>query len=289
MGSIFSSPKKPEPLNVSNVTDQANAQNTKNAFQNAAFNRINQKDALGNTLNYSQTGTDANGNPTFSANQQLGETGQMYAGGLAGLGQQYFDTAGQGAPDSNAAFNRAYDLASANLEPRFQRASDAKYNQLRNQGLDPTSEAYKSATNDLALQQNEARNNLVTGLQGQMFNQGLQGRQQQMSELNPGVQFGNTAMQGNYANVPGVNVGNVDVAGLNMQNQNDQWKGYQADVSRQNAMLGGLAGIGGSLLMAPMTGGTSLGGMIGGGIGRMGTNVYNQFADRGMGSWKPVG
>lgn len=266
MGSIFSGPSKPAPLNVAGVASQANAQNTSNAFQQAAFNRVNQKDALGNTLNYNQTGTDANGNPTFTASQQLGETGQMYAGGLAGLGKQYFDTAGQGAPDSNAAFNRAYDVASANLEPRFQRASDAKYNQLRNQGLDPTSEAYKSATNDLALQQNEARNNLVTGLQGQMFNQGLQGRQQQMSELNPGVQFGNTAMQGNYANVPGVNVGNVDVAGLSQANQADQWKGYQADTTRQNAMLGGLASIGGSLMMAPMTGGGSLGGTIGRGI-----------------------
>lgn len=289
MGSIFSGPSKPAPLNVAGVASQANAQNTSNAFQQAAFNRVNQKDALGNTLNYNQTGTDANGNPTFTASQQLGETGQMYAGGLAGLGQKFFNTAGQGAPDSTAAFNQAYDVATANLEPRFERSADAQYNKLRNQGFEPTDEAMKNARNDLALQQNEARNNLVTSLRGQIFNEGLQGRQQQMSELNPGVQFGNTAMQGNYANVPGVNVGNVDVAGLNMQNQNDQWKGYQADTTRQNAMLGGLASIGGSLMMAPMTGGMSLGGMIGKGVGQMGTNVYNQFADRGMGSWKPVG
>jgi len=270
MGSIFSGPSKPAQLNVAGVASQANAQNTSNAFQQAAFNRVNQKDALGNTLNYNQTGTDANGNPTFTASQQLGETGQMYAGGLAGLGQQFFNTAGQNLPSSTGAFNQAYDTATANLEPRLQRASDAKYNQLRNQGLNPSDEAFKNAQNDLALQQNEARNDLTTKLRGQIFNENLQSRQQQMSELQPGVQFGNTALQGNYANVPGVNVGNVDVAGLNQANQNDLWKGYQADVTRQNAMLGGLAGIGGSLLMAPMTGGTSLGGMIGKG-------VMNQF------------
>lgn len=266
MGSLFSSPKKPAPMDVSNVTSQANAQNTLNANQQAAYNRVNQTDALGNTLNYSQNGTDANGNPIFSATQKLGETGQMYAGGLAGLGKQYFDTAGQGAPDTSASFDKAYGYASANLEPRFQRATDAMENKLRNQGLDPTSEAYKSATNDLALQQNEARNNLVTNLQGQLFNQGLQSRQQQLNELQPGVQFGNNALTGSFANVPQVNVANVDVAGLNAQNQADQWKGYQADLAQRNAMLGGLASIGGSLMMAPMTGGTSLGGTIGRGI-----------------------
>lgn len=263
MGSMFKSPKQPDPINVGAVAAQANAQNAQNAQQNAAYNRVNQRDAMGNTLNYSQSGTDANGNPIFQANQQLGETGQMYAGGLAGLGQQYFNTAGQGGGDSQGAFDRAYSTATANLEPRMQRQQDAKYTQLRNQGLDPTSEAFKSSTNDLALQQNEARNNLVTQLQGQMFNQGMQTRQQQMSELNPGVQFANNAISPNYASTPNVNVGNVDIAGLSLANQQQQQQNYQQQMQQRNAMMGGLAGLGGSLLMAPITGGGSLGGYIG--------------------------
>lgn len=273
MGSLFKSPEKPAAMNVGAVQGQANQQNTANAYQNAAFNRVNQRDAFGNALSYTQTGTDAQGNPQFTANQELGQTGQMYAGGLAGLGQKYFETAGQGIPDSKAAFDRAYGYASANMEPRFQRSADAMENKLRNQGLDPTSEAYKSASNDLALQQNEARNNLVSSLQGQMFNQGLQSRQQQLSELMPGLQFGQTAMSPHYANTPGVNVGNVDVAGLNNAAFGQQWQGYQSDVAQRNAMLGGLASIGGSLMMAPMKGGTSLGGIMGskllGGLGAL--------------------
>lgn len=264
MSSLFKSPKKPEPLNVGAVTQQANTQNTANAFQNASFNRINQQDQFGNSLSYQQNGTDDKGNPVFSANQQQGELGQQYTQGLAGLGQQYFQQAGQ-RPDlgSQATFDQAYGYASANLEPRMQRAQDAKYNQLRNQGLDPTSEAFKSASNDLALQQNEARNNLVTNIQGQMFNQGLQNRQQQMQELQPGVNFGQQVMQPGYVNAPQVGVQNVDVAGLNTAAKADEWKGYQADVSKQNAMMGGLAGIGGSLIAAPFTGGLSLGGLFG--------------------------
>ena len=270
MSSLFKSPKKPEPLNVGAVANQANTQNTQNAFQNASFNRLNQADAFGNTLNYQQSGTDERGNPIFSANQQLGQLGQQYTQGLSGLGQQYFDQAGN-QPDlgSGAAFDRAYGYASANLEPRFQRATDAMENRLRNQGLDPTSEAYKSASNDLALQQNEARNNLVTGLQGQMFNQGLQQRQQQMGELMPGVTGGQAFMQPGYVNAPQVGVQNVDIAGLNQAAKAGEWQGYQADSQRQGAMLGGLAGIGGALIGAPFTGGLSLA-AVPGALGKMG-------------------
>lgn len=252
MGSLFKSPKKPEPLNVGAVTQQAQQQNTGNAFQNAAFNRINQQDALGNSLTYQQNGTDAQGNPIFSANQQLGQYGQQAASGLAGLGQQYFQNAGS-RPDmgSEAAFGQAYDYATANLEPRFQRTQDATINRLRNQGLDPTSEAYRSQMNDVALQQNEARNNLVTGLQNQVFQQGIQNRQQKMSELQPGVAASSQFMQPGYVNAPQVGVQNVDVAGLTQASKSDEWKGYAADTQRQGAMLGGLAGIGGSLLGAP--------------------------------------
>ncbi len=275
MGSLFKSPKKPEPLNVAAVTQQASQQNTGNAFQNAAFNRLDQTDAFGNKLSYSQNGVDERGNPIFNVSQQFGDMGQQYATGMAGLGQQYFNQAGA-RPDlgSNAAFDRAYQTATANLEPRFQRATDGMENRLRNQGLDPTSEAYRSQMNDLGLQQNEARNNLVTSLQGQMFQQGLQNRQQQMAELQPGLQFGQQVTQPGYVNTPQVGVQNVDVAGLSQASKADEWKGYQADSQRQQAMIGGLAGIGGALIGAPfmgplmgLGGATALGGMASGAMG----------------------
>jgi hypothetical protein len=264
VGSLFSSPKPPKPIDVGAVTTQANQQNTGNAFQNAAFNRLNQTDQFGNTLNYSQTGKDALGNPIFGASQQLGATGQQFAGGLSGLGQKYMDTAGQGIGSSMDAMNSAYDAATAFSAPRQARQMEAQNNRLVNMGHDPSNEAYKNRMTDLAENQSAANNTLAAQLQGQMFNQGLAGRQQQMSELQPGMQFGMGTLSPNLVNAPGVNVGNVDVGGLHQANQAGQWQNYNAQMQNRNAMLGGLAGIGGSILAAPMTGGTSVGGMLAG-------------------------
>lgn len=259
-------PAAPPKMDVQAIGQQQAGENTRSAFEQAAFNRVNQTDALGNTLQYSQTGTDAQGNPIFSASQGLGQYGQQAAGGLAGLAGSYFnkagDTSGLGSSD---AMDRAYGYATANLEPRFQRQTDALENKLRNQGLDPTSEAYRTSMNDNALQQNEARNNLVTGLQGQMFSQGLQQRQQGMNELQPGVAFASGSLNPNYVDPSGVNVGPVDYAGLEAtaagqanQIYGQQMSQYNADrqyaTQKQNAMLGGLAGLAGTLGGAYMNG-----------------------------------
>ena len=238
--------KAPEPLNVGNVTEASNKQNLQNAQQQVGFNRPDQTDPWGNTLSWTMTGTDGSGAPIYKVNQGLGGIGQQYAGGLAGLGQQYMNLASGYDPSSFSmdAFNKAqgfYDQANAPYEG-MQR--DQLYNRLRNQGLDPSSEAFKNAT--MASEDQIARNrNAFTGqAQGQFFNQGLQGTQQQANLLNPGMQFANQVLNPNYANVPGVNVSNTDVSGLYLNRQQDLMEKYKADLERQNAMWGGLAGLG---------------------------------------------
>jgi hypothetical protein len=266
-----SKPSAPKPLDVDKVSTAQTKQNDINVKQQSAYNRVDQTDALGNKLNYVQTGTDANGNPTFTANQQYGDIGQDYVQGLAGLGQQYFDAASQfignrpalGAGD---AFERAYDTASANIEPRFQRSQEALDNKLKNQGFSIGDEGYKNSMNDLALQQNESRNDLTTRLQGQLFNQGLQDRASQVGELSqlaaPGIQFGNKALTPGYANIPGIAVPNVDLTSLYRQSNQDQWNNYNSQMQSYNGMLGGIAGLGSTFLTAPMAGGGSAAGAM---------------------------
>lgn len=315
MSSLFKSPKAPAPMNVSNVGAQQQGENTRAANQSAAFNRINQSGPFG-SVSYSQSGTDSSGNPIFSQqttldpnelayrDQQRSTAFGGYGQGLAGIGasanrfggaadqlmdagQQRlgaFNTAGD--LSSQGAFDQAYSTASANIEPRFNRSTAAMENKLRNQGLDPTSEAYKSQMADLGLQQNEARNDLTTKLQGQLFNQNLQGRQQDFSEATGlyglGAQAGQTQMQGyqqigslgrsgmvDAATAPGVSDyaqintgGPVDYAGLNTSAYNQANEQYKQQMAQRNAMIGGLAGIGGSILTAPMGGGMSVGGNL---------------------------
>lgn len=237
----FKTPKPPEPINVASTATAANTQNATNAQANVELNRLDQKDAFGNTLKFGADGT---------VSTDLGALGQEFQTGLAGLGRQYMATAGEGAPDSTGAFNQAYDLASANLEPRFQRAQDAKYTQLRNQGLDPTSEAFKSATADLNLSQNESRNNLVSSLQNQMFNQGLAGRQQTLAELAPGLSYGTGATSPAFQNYNTVTQDNVDVSGLTQANYQGQQNTYNQKIAQQNALYGALASLAGTATKA---------------------------------------
>lgn len=336
MGSLMKSPRAPAPLDVGRVQNAQREQNARNAQDQARYNRINQYGPYGSVTYDPTTGaqtTSLNADEMAMRNQGRDTWGQAAEGlagvagqgpgalartlndpeGLAqqGAGRLQSEFAGPG-QDSNGAFDRAYEYASANLEPRMERQRAAMENRLRNQGLDPTSEAYRTASNDLALQQNEARNNLVTGLQGQMFNQGLQGRQQGFNEatglMGLGMQragqafeqdqaianvrnqglglqgdlygrmgqlglsgMGGAAQSPGAAGYQGINVGNVDVTGLEGRRQTDLQNQYNQEVTQRNAMMGGIAGIGGAILGAPIGDGISLGGALGsralGGLG----------------------
>jgi hypothetical protein len=267
MGSLFSSPKPPKPLNVAKVSAEQQKANTNNAFQQEAFNRLNQTDQYGNQLKYKQSGTDGRGNPIYSVNQSLGQTGQQFAGGLGSLGMEYF----QGA--QNLLGNPA-DYTNAGTEARIdelgRRRLDPRHTQLVNRGLDPTSEAYKAQMDQFGQTKNDAYNQLALQGRGQAFDEALRGRSAQIEELQgltaPGLKYGMGAVNPNLVNTPGVNVGHVDLTSLYGMQQAQKNANYQAQVQNQNGMLGGLASIGGSLAMAPMTGGGSLFGNAVGGL-----------------------
>eukprot|EP01136_Pigoraptor_vietnamica_P028111 Opistho-1_new@85267 len=211
---MFKKPKAPAALDPTKVANAQYQTNQGSIQQQSAANRVDQTDAFGNSLKYTQTGTDAQGNPTYAANQSLGAQGQAYAGGLFDLGQQYFNTAGQGAPGSMDGFNRAQSFYDESQAPYLARQDAAMESKLRNQGLDPSSQAYKNGTCDLRNSPGQARNIFGSGAQGQFFNQGMQGRQQQMNGLGPGINASGEFMNPSYADVPGVNVPTTDMSSL---------------------------------------------------------------------------
>ena len=208
-----------------------------------AANRVNQVTPYGN-LDYTITGADPYGNPTWTARTSLSDVGQQLLNnqnaaslGLGGainaqLGQVQ-NVMGQGfnpqtapittnigqanlqtSPDYQggmAGWDRANQLLMQRLQPQMdiqQKTLDAK---LANQGVVAGTEAYNRAKMGLGMQQNDLLNQAqLSGLQAgnTLFQQGMQG-----------AQFGNQAQQQLLAN---------QLANANLGNQAQQQQFNQA-------------------------------------------------------------
>ena len=278
---LFRTPRAPTPVNPTQVIGAQQGANTFSANQQAAFNRPNQENAFGSTSQYAQTGIDEHGNPIFSQHTSWGEPTQQFNAGLTGLGGQYINRA-QNLLDNPAdlrsmpAFQQAQDFATGTLDRQFGQQKDALDNKLKNQGLVPGTEAYDNAMRSTLDAQGDQRNSLISGIQNQLFNQNVAGRNQQVGELmslaNPGLQAGFQGMNAGFTPVPGVNIGAANAQGAYNDNFNQQNQIYQGQLQQQNAGLGALGTIGGLALGGP------LGGALAGGLSGLGRRFMNGSA-----------
>jgi hypothetical protein len=233
---------------------QANAQgNLAGALQATAANRVNQQTPFGG-LQYQQTGTDAQGNPIWSANQTIAQPYQNAINSLSGQIQQNFaqpfdvsqyqnQMVGQGpqfqgvgqAPNLQTSvqgtgmegWDKATGLLMSRLNPQIQQQNEASDAQLANQGIMPGSEAYKRAKTQIAQQQNDLLNQAQLAgsqIQNQMFNQNL-----------AAGNFGNTALgQQNTMNLGNTAFNNA----LGQQGFANQLAGTQASNAARQANFG---------------------------------------------------
>jgi len=232
-GMLFGEPETPATPDYAGAAQETAQGNLAAARQATAANRVNQVTPYG-SLRYAETGTDKYGNPTWTATTSLSpEQQQLYNYDVAsslGLGRlqekglnyvgqmidQPFNTSGLpqltsrlNAPQFNqlgsaeamqrdlenqgmAGWDKATGLLMQRLEPSMERQQKALDTQLANQGIMRGSEAYEQAQQDLAMKQNDLRNQAALG--GQQVQQNLFGQSLQAG------QFGNTAMQQDYAN-----------------------------------------------------------------------------------------
>jgi hypothetical protein len=145
-------------------------------------------------------------------------------------------------------------LNTQTLDPQFQHAQDALNQQLANQGLTPGSEGWKYQQTQFGLNKANAYNNMY--LQGHntavqdilaQYNEPLNalGALQSHSQVSqPGI--GQTAPGAQVAVAP------PNYEGMVQSNYNNAMQGYQAQMQQQNAMMGGLFGLGGSILSGGM-------------------------------------
>ena len=231
---------------------QANAQgNIAGALQATAANRINQQTPYG-SLSYQQTGTDAQGNPIWSANQQLSpELQQLTQSSLAGLQASQANPMygiNPGDTYSNAIMQR--------LAPQQSQAREALDAQLANQGIMPGSEAYNRAKTLLGQTQNDALTSaIVGGMQTGLQAQGLQNT--------TAANIRNLATPGyvtpyNQAAVAGPDY----LSAYTSQNATDIARA-NAEAAQRSSLLGGLAGLGSSAILGGTGPNSALGGLYG--------------------------
>ena len=253
---------------------QANAYgNLAGAQQAVAANRVNQETPFG-SLNYSQTGTDAYGNPTYTATQSYSPEVMQGLSGLTGqINQNIAGGFNPQLPSYGINPNETYtDAIMRRLEPLQQRQQNQLENQLANQGIMRGSEAYNNAMTDFNQKMNDQLTSAVvggmqTGLSAnqQAYQQALQNYNLPLSQLSSY----RTATAPTYVNAPTqAAVAGPDVLGAYTSNIAAEIEKQKADAAQQAALTGGLFQLGGSVLSNPTA--TSA---ISSGLGTLGKSV----------------
>jgi hypothetical protein len=238
-----------------------------------AANRVNQVTPYGR-LDYSITGADPYGNPTWTATQTLSPAQQQLLdyqnqtslglGKIAGQGLTYvenmlntpFNTAAL--PSTGFNPSQSYqDAYMQRLAPQLQQGREQLQQQLANKGIDIGSEAYDRAMRNQAQREND----LLAAATTQGFGVGQQARQSALQEqaylrnepLNTlsavrtgaqvqGPQFVNSAQQATTAG--------PDLLGAAQMGYNAQMGDFNAKQAAQANLNQGLFSLGGAALMA---------------------------------------
>jgi hypothetical protein len=276
-------PKAPAPPDPRVVAEAQTQSNKETATANAYLNRINQTNPFGSTT-YTVDGTNPDGTPKFSESTAFSQPVQglfdsymgmtqgmadIGSGQLQGLQQQY----SQPFNLDTEAENRIVALQRARLDPQMAQQDEALRNRLTNQGIREGTEAWDRALTRQGQISNDAYNSMYLGARQQGVNEALTQRQLPLNEFNA-MRTGSQVGMPQFSNVPGVQQANTNVAGIYSDNYNQQMQAFNAQNSQNNAFMGGLFGLGGSILTAPMTGGGSLiGSMFGASDIRLKKNI----------------
>lgn len=237
-------------------------------------NRVNQVTPFG-SMEYSQTGTDQYGNPTYTATQKLSPEQQDIYGKQTGLYSDLLGSANAGLSNYQQALENpqidtsalpqvginageAYqDAIMRRLQPTLDREQAQLENRLVNQGIQPGSEAWGNAMFDLNQRQNDKLTSAViggfnTGLAANQnaFNQALTNQNLPLNTLNA-LRSGVQMQSPNYVNSAGMQSWQApDLMGAAQNRFNAQMGNYNANQAGNANFMGGLMNLGGLVGMS---------------------------------------
>lgn len=287
---IVQSPSAPQTPNPYQVGQAQAQQNVDTGVANAWLGNTNQITPYGN-LTYTQTGTQNVGGksvPTFTATQTLSPEQQAIYNKTTGLQSSALDTAqnvmGQvnnsvnsplsfdGAPklptDQTQLRNDAYKALTARSTEDLNNAEDRQKTQLANQGIAAGSTAYSRALQPIERARNDASSQATINagtiagqdlsqaqaLRNQSINETQTLRNQPLADYATLMGFGGGVTQPTYAQPTQANIAPTDITSPVYNSYNGALQTYQQQQGANNALMGGLFGLGGSAL--------SMGGMF---------------------------
>jgi len=269
LGPAASAPAAPDYTAAANATAQGNLDAARTA---TAANRVNQVTPYGN-LDYTVSGADPYGNPTWTATTSLSDVGQKLLNNQnqasLGLGSTINSALGRTQEMMGQGFNpnlpqvginagqNYQDAYMQRLSPQIGQQRDLLNNQLSNAGIPVGSEAWNKAQ----MNQSQKENDLLLGATTQGFGTGLQANQQAynqamtnynlplntLSSLRTGAQVQNPTFvnSANQATTSGADL--LGAAGMQYNAQMGDFNSKQAQQANLNQ---GLMSLGGAGIMA---------------------------------------
>lgn len=241
MSGVPSAPTEGGPASPSAVAEAQGRANQGAVNQQTNSNRPTINTPFG-SQNWTQ---DANGNWTMNNSLAPG-----MQGAANNLQQQMSDAFSKPFDDGSAArdqaINAAYGQSTKRLDPRFAQEQEQLGSQLAQQGLDPNSQAYRTAMQQESNSRNDAYGSAMNSAIGQgtaaqqaVFNQNMQARNMPLQELQ--------AMQGFSNNMPGFNAAGQAQPTPYMQALQLQYGQNAANNANTGQLIGAGAGLAGSL------------------------------------------
>jgi hypothetical protein len=243
----------PTPPSPQNTISQQTASNRETAITQAGLNLIDQTDAAGNTLAYTQNGTWADGTPRYQAKQSLGAAGQQLQATNQGTSQNIASLANEQSGRLSGLLNAPIDftaqkdylnsLTEGALNKSWDRQSQQFETDLVNRGIRPGSTAYNDSQNQFMTNRSDAYNSANVGNYNTALQSQLALRAQPLNEI-LALSGQSQVAAPQFASTPSTGVAGTDVAGITQagyQNQNQQY-------GQQQSLLGGLFSAGANLL-----------------------------------------
>lgn len=255
-------PSAPAPPDPKETSAASTGTNVGTAIANANLNNVNQVTPNGN-LTYNQSGTYQWNDPytgktydipqytattTLSPEQQkLQQLNNQTQQNLGQIGVDQSSKIG-GLLGTNVNLNTATEgkidqLGRTRLDPQFAQSEDALRTRLANQGIQPGSAAWNAEMQQFSQGKNDAYNQLYLTGRSQGAQEALTERNQPINEITA-LLSGSQVSQPNFINPNQTTIPTTDTAGIINTNYQQKQQNAQAAQQQQNALLGGLFGLG---------------------------------------------